>query len=387
MAGASHRHVSDHLSELVEGVVADLEASKVIAVVDGMDLEPLNLGMVAAYYYVAYTTIELFAASAAPKTRLRGLVEILAAASEYDALPVRPGEERAVERLLRHAPLALDAPRYTDPHTKVNALLQAHISRSSLSADLARDRDEAVAKAPRLLQALVDVVATSGWLAPALAAMELSQMLAQARWAKDPPLLQVPGLDAAAAARCAAAGVETVFDLAEADAPARRELLQLPDEGLAAAAAWLARYPDVGVTHELPGGARVAAGEPVTLAVALEREGEGAVGPAAAPRFPGRKDENWWLVVGDPATNALLAIKRVALGRRAKAKLEFVPPPGAAGRLELTLFLMCDAYLGADQEFPFELEIEAADMDGAGGEAADGGAGADAGDAAPMEAE
>lgn len=28
------------------------------------------------------------------------------------------------QRLLSHAPLAVDKPRYTDPHTKVNALVQ-----------------------------------------------------------------------------------------------------------------------------------------------------------------------------------------------------------------------------------------------------------------------
>lgn len=55
---------------------------------------------------------------------LQGLLEILSNASEYDDIPVRPGEEVAVQRLLAHAPLALDKPKYTDPHTKVNALVQ-----------------------------------------------------------------------------------------------------------------------------------------------------------------------------------------------------------------------------------------------------------------------
>jgi pre-mRNA-splicing helicase BRR2 len=71
MTGVSHRHVSDHLSELVEGILADLEQSKLIAVEDDMDLEPLNLGMIAAYYYIAYTTIELFASSLTAKTKLK----------------------------------------------------------------------------------------------------------------------------------------------------------------------------------------------------------------------------------------------------------------------------------------------------------------------------
>ena len=57
LAGVTHRHLSDHLSECVENTLADLEQSKCIAVEDEMDLSPLNLGMIAAYYYINYTTI------------------------------------------------------------------------------------------------------------------------------------------------------------------------------------------------------------------------------------------------------------------------------------------------------------------------------------------
>lgn len=53
--------------------------------------------------------------------------------------------------------------------------------------------------------------------------------------------------------------------------------------------------------------------------MALEREFEGeAIGPVPAPRYPGRKDEGWWCVVGDTANNRLLAIKRVPLNKTAK---------------------------------------------------------------------
>lgn len=68
-------------------------------------------------------------------------------------------------------------------------------------------------------------------------------------------------------------------------------------------------------------------------------------------RYPGRKDENWWLVVGDPAANALLAIKRVKLGAKWKGRLEFAAPEPAVGKAApaLMLYLMCDSYMGADQ--------------------------------------
>lgn len=64
-------------------------------------------------------------------------------------------------------------------------------------------------------QATVDVISSSGWLNPALAAMEMSQMVTQALWDRDSVLMQLPHFDKALAAKCAEAGVESIFDLAE----------------------------------------------------------------------------------------------------------------------------------------------------------------------------
>ena len=56
-------------------------------------------------------------------------------------------------------------------------------------------------------------------------------------------------------------------------------------------------------------------------------------------------------MVGEPEANALLAIKRVALQRRQRAKLDFAAP-AAPGLHKLTLYFMCDSYLGCDQARP-----------------------------------
>ena len=71
-------------------------------------------------------------------------------------------------------------------------------------------------------------------------------------------------------------------------------------------------------------------------------------GCAPARRFPGRKDENWWLVVGDPKSNTVLAIKRQALQKKGRAKLE-ITAPATPGTHHLTLYFMCDSYMGCDQ--------------------------------------
>lgn len=42
------------------------------------------------------------------------------------------------------------------------------------------------------MQACVDVLSSNGWLAPAVAAMELAQMITQAMWSKESYLRQLP---------------------------------------------------------------------------------------------------------------------------------------------------------------------------------------------------
>lgn len=67
------------------------------------------------------------------------------------------------------------------------------------------------------MQATVDVISSSGWLNPALAAMEMSQMVTQALWERDSALLQLPHFTKDLAATCKEAGIESVFDIAEMD--------------------------------------------------------------------------------------------------------------------------------------------------------------------------
>jgi pre-mRNA-splicing helicase BRR2 len=373
LTGTSHRHLSDHLSDLVEGVLADLEASKCIAVEDDTDLVPLNLGMIASYYYITYTSMELFSASLTAKTKLKGVLEILCAASEFAELPLRPGEEEAVRRLLAHSPLTLEGARPSDPAAKANALLQAHFNRRPVGGDLALDQKGVVLDASRLLQAIVDVISSSGWLGPALAAMELSQMVTQALWNKDPLLMQLPHISRDAATRAAEAGVESVFDLLEAEDATRAAILAgLSERQVSDVAQACNRYPNIEVSFDPPTGS-VTSGDMVTVNVGLEREQEGELGHVVAPRYPKAKEEAWWLVVGVPKGGQLSAIKRVTLARKAKVKLEFAAPAGA-GKQDFALYLMCDSYMGCDQQFDFSLNIEAADEEDADMDAGEDGA-------------
>jgi pre-mRNA-splicing helicase BRR2 len=334
-----------------------------------MDVAPLNLGMIGSYYYISYTTIELFAASLTAKTKLKGLLEIVAGATEFEKFAVRPGEAMALRHVLNHSAVTLENRRTTDPHVKTAALMQAHFGRMQLNGDLTNDLAAILPDATRLLQAIVDVISSSGWLAPALAAMELSQMLTQGQWDKESVLLQLPHVDKECAKRCEKAGVESIYDLVDMEDDARAELLQMSGTQMEEVASACNRYPNIEVSYEIADQDEVAAGDSVEMVVSLERETEDSeVGSVVAPRYPKKKEEAWWLVVGDTKRGTLSAIKRVTLGRKSKVKLEF-SAPAEAGKAEYTLFFMCDSYLGCDQEYEFALDVKEAedDSDGEGG--------------------
>ncbi|KAF9794305.1 hypothetical protein SFRURICE_010047 [Spodoptera frugiperda] len=179
-------------------------------------------------------------------------------------------------------------------------------------------------------------------------------------WAKDSYLRQLPHFTAELVQRCSEKGVETVFDVMELEDSARAKLLQLQPAEMADVARFCNRYPNVELTYEVLNERHLRAGKPIVVEVSLEREDD-IVGPVIAPFFPQKREEGWWVVIGDPKTNTLLSIKRVSLARSAKVRLDFVC--GAPGRHTYTLYFMSDAYLGADQEYKFTADVAEAASD------------------------
>ena len=69
-----------------------------------------------------------------------GCPQVLTHASEFDSLPVRPGDDQAIPRLLKHAKFAAPS-LFVDARSKANALLQAHFARTPLRGDLVADQE------------------------------------------------------------------------------------------------------------------------------------------------------------------------------------------------------------------------------------------------------
>jgi pre-mRNA-splicing helicase BRR2 len=376
LQGISDVHVSEHISEMVETVLGDLEESKCCEINDDGDVSPLNLGMIAAYYYVQYTTIELMASSLTAKTKTRGIMEILSAASEFSSLPIRYGEEKTLGILARTLKHQLpDSAQYHDSNTKALILLQCHFSRTVVSTDLRKDQRLVLTESVNLIQAIVDVISSNGWLKPALAAMELSQMVVQGLWNRDNILLQIPHFTNEILQRCeqydGEEEIKTIFDILSLDDDVRNDLLRLPDDKMSDVAVFCNSYPNIEVNFEVEDPEDLTTGDAVKIVVKLEREVDDEdledgdindLGVVSAPLYPKDKREGWWIVIGDTKTNSLLSVKRITLQRTQTVSLEFIAPE-EAGDYDLTLFCMSDSYLGCDQEYAVPISLTVGDSD------------------------
>ena len=375
LRGTSNVFLSEHLSEMMETVVGDLEESKCCRVSEEGEISPLNLGMVAAYYYVQYRTVELIASSVTAKTKIRGVLEILSAAWEFSSLPIRYGEEKTLKILARQLVHQPPENASYDSNMKALIMLQTHFSRKTLPSDLRADQRIVLKEAVNLIQAIVDVISSNGWLKPALAAMELSQMVVQGLWNKDHVLKQIPHFTDETVQRCLAhkgeEPVESVFDILTLDDDVRNDLLQLSGEKMADVAIFCNNYPNIEVSFKVQDSDNITAGDPVQVVIELERDVDeeeiteeelADLGKVSAPLFPSEKKEGWWVVVGDTSNNSLLSLKRVGLRQKQKVVLEFLAPE-EAGDYDLTLFCMSDSYLGCDQEYSIPLSVAAADSD------------------------
>ena len=80
----SGSHINNYLSELIENTVEELETSKCIAVEDELELVPLNLGIIASYYYINYSTLDNFSKSLTQNSKLKQIIEILANSTEFE---------------------------------------------------------------------------------------------------------------------------------------------------------------------------------------------------------------------------------------------------------------------------------------------------------------
>lgn len=370
----SHDALSAHLSDLVETTLKDLATAKLIDHDEEDDsVEPLNPAMIAAYYNISFITMQTFLLSLTPRTKLKGLLEIVTSATEFESsVQLRRHEDHILRRVYDRCPVKMAEPAFGSPHFKAFVLLQAHFSRLQLPIDLARDQEVVVSRVLNLLSACIDVLSSEGHL-NATSAMEMCQMVVQAMWDRDSPLLQIPYFTPEIAGVLEKENITDIESLMEnLDAnenPDYEKLIAkigLSMKELGEAANFTnEKYPNVDMEYKVLDADNITAEEPASLQVTITRDtgeeddkGESELDLTVhAPFYPvAAKQESWWLVVSDEQEKSLLAIKRITIQRRWEGKLEYIVP--REGHRQLNLLLICDSYVGVDQSVAFEIDVK-----------------------------
>lgn len=177
----------------VKNTIKDLENAGLLHLDDYDHFLSTSLGKIASFYYLQYQSMITLTNRLNARNTLPELLDTLSSVAEFAELPVRHNEDKMNEGLAPKMKFPLDSQSYDSPHTKTNILLQAHFMRLELPiSDYYTDLKSVLDQAIRILQAMVDISASSGWLSTTLLIMNLTQMIVQGRWLYDHQMRNLP---------------------------------------------------------------------------------------------------------------------------------------------------------------------------------------------------
>ncbi|MCP9260699.1 Activating signal cointegrator 1 complex subunit 3 [Dirofilaria immitis] len=334
------------LVEITDNCVEELLLSSCITIDEEEQLLiSAPLGTIASIYYLNHKTVRFFANSLTPTATLEELMKVLADCPEYDEIPVRHNEDQINAQLQQIMPLKLPANAAMDSsHTKAFLLLEAHLSRIKLMTDYITDQRSMLDQCMRILNvmAMLDISLLRKWLSTALSVVILMQMIAQAAWHTDHPLLAVPHFNEEQATKKAIKKLleVTIIDERQAteavDALLRWPVLQ-PRSCMLCGANQIIKI-DYLQDERWPKYINVESDTLYRLLFTVE-----LVGPyrfekdAFCPRFHKEKSAGWIVIIGEKDTGEVFGCKK--------------------GRHIFTIFLMSDSYIGIDQEYNIHCEI------------------------------
>jgi pre-mRNA-splicing helicase BRR2 len=283
----------------------------------------------------------------------------MSACPDYEEIAVRAGEDQIISRFVSHTSSNPEKVHY-DSHSKALALLKAHFSREPMEGHLLEDQKCVLLISTKLLSAMVDVIASEGWVGPLLASMELAQMVIQGMWSTDSPLLQLPHISKSMSENCLLSfGHDSVYGLLDLDDHQLKDVLHdLSDAQITDVAKTCFRYPNIRMNAVIVD--KTVPGAWLFIQINIMRDWDikilGPVPPVDAPRYPAKKREGWWIVGVDNETSSVCFVKKVSLNVATESKGQFLAAK-KLGRYKLQLYLMCDSYIGCDQEYEADYNV------------------------------
>merc|ERR1712018_908015 len=93
----------------------------------------------------------------------------------------------------------------------------------------------------------------------------------------------------------------------------------------------------------------------VKVALSRDEEDSDITTEVVAPFWPAKREQGWWVLVGNMENNHLVCIKRVQFQKQTNISLNWqVDDNKGPESRKYTLYLVSDCYTGCDQEYEFE---------------------------------
>ncbi|OZC07839.1 Sec63 domain protein [Onchocerca flexuosa] len=382
--------LTQFLVEIVDNCIEELVLSSCITVdEEEQSLISAPLGTIASVYYLNHKTVRFFANSLTPTATVEELMKVLADCPEYDEIPVRHNEDQINAQLQQVMPLKLPANAAMDSsHTKAFLLLEAHLSRIKLMTDYITDQRSMLDQCMRILNAMLDISLLRKWLSTALSVIILMQMIAQATWHTDHPLLVLPHFNEeiidAIGADSTVPMLKNYFgfdgmNIEQARKKAIKKLLDVTiinerqaTEAVDALLKWPILQPrncvlcstnqvfeiDYLQDERWPKYINVESDMLYRMLFTVEM-----VGPyrfetdAFCPRFHKEKSAGWIVIIGEKDTVEVLCCKKISSITGSKQLVVPFRMPKKLGRHIFTIFILSDSYIGIDQEYNLHCEI------------------------------
>ncbi|GMS84025.1 hypothetical protein PENTCL1PPCAC_6200, partial [Pristionchus entomophagus] len=383
----SEESLTAFLTYLIDEALGELVESNCIEIDEEEGtVRSTPFGRLASVYYLDHKSIRFLTTTMREEMSVEQALNTLTDIPEYAEIPVRHNEDEINAKMARSCRMRLTGRDMGCAHTKTNILFQSHFSRTSLQTDYRTDQRSVIECCVRILQAMREVASLNGWMSTALTVGTLQQMCHSGRWWDDHPLLSLPHLreeDATALDVRATVprlqkdmGVERAAGTNEIVKRGKAKMMErttLSDKEAEEVLSSLARWPilrllsysmDDGTTIGMDerGGERKAIemdkGKMCTLRLRIENRGPGKYqSEAILPHWPKDKSASWLFSLGVRDDDLLLSSTPIppVMGK-GRATLRFRAPE-KSGRMDLTLVIQSDCYLGIDQEYTIPILV------------------------------
>jgi len=385
----SPENLTMFLTNVVDNCLNELIQSSCINIDEEEDeISPTVYGRIASNYYLEHRTLRHFVKEIQQGADIPTLLRILADCPEYEAIPVRHNEELIQESLNKILPVSFPKnSAFESPHIKVNLLYQAHFSQlENLSPDYVTDLRSILDSCIRILQAMLDVSLINSWLNTSITVVILLQQIIQGRWYWDHPLLCLPHLKEHSIEGIgkfltvpelqAKFGIDKKTHMNEGEIrKIMKELMDctiLDEFESRNVVDSLLKYPIMRVrkleiqkefnqfnVFDKSKVIKLYSKNKYKVKMNIEMLGPNRKNTQAySPRFHKEKTSSWVVLVGNKKDNSILGFSKISpIVESRDVRVNFITP-SMPGNYTLSVFILSDSYLGIDQEYSFQCDVQ-----------------------------